>query len=240
MPSDPQAAEVRSQKGLHAIAVSYRFVYHIERIVQYSEREDNGQMATVTFYFDLGSPYAYLTAERLETSLRTPIIWQPVLLGGLFKLTGRSSWALGDYRRRQAGMAEIERRTRGYGLPPMRWPDPWPTDYLFAMRVATFAFSAGRGREFTLQAFRNAFQRGADLSLRAKVLEAAVQGGLDRTDSEAAARDPEVKQALRGATEAAYEKGVIGVPTIAVDTELFWGDDRLEDAASHLQSRAAA
>ena len=65
-----------------------------------------------------------------------PVQWQPVLLGGLFKLTGRSSWALGDYRRRESGMAEIERRTRTYRLPPMRWPDPWPGDYLQAMRGA--------------------------------------------------------------------------------------------------------
>lgn len=96
-----------------------------------------------TLYFDLGSPYAYLAAERLHSVLPAPVRWQPVLLGGLFKLTGRSSWALGDHRRRQAGMAEIERRARRYGLPPMRWPDPWPADYLFAMRAATYAFGLG-------------------------------------------------------------------------------------------------
>ena len=64
----------------------------------------------ITFYFDLGSPFAYLAAERLHTLLPEPVQWQPVLLGGLFRLTGRSSWALGDYQRRQAGMADIERR----------------------------------------------------------------------------------------------------------------------------------
>ena len=84
----------------------------------------------ITFYFDLGSPFAYLAAERLHTLLPEPVKWQPVLLGGLFRLTGRSSWALGDYQRRQAGMADIERRALAYGLPPMRWPDPWPADYL--------------------------------------------------------------------------------------------------------------
>lgn len=76
------------------------------------------------FYFDLGSPYAYLAAERVDELLPEPPQWQPVLLGGLFKRTGRSSWALGDHRRRQAGMAEIERRAAGYGLPAIRWPDP--------------------------------------------------------------------------------------------------------------------
>src|SRR5947209_13829997 len=137
-------------------------------------------MTDVTFYFDVGSPYAYLAAERVPALLPETVRWQPVLLGGLFKLTGRSSWALGDYRRRQAGMAEIERRARGYGLPPMRWPDPWPTNYLTAMRATIFAFSTGRGREFTMQAFRNEFQRGAELSIPANGLVAAGQAGLAR------------------------------------------------------------
>jgi 2-hydroxychromene-2-carboxylate isomerase len=195
---------------------------------------------SVTFYFDLGSPYAYLSAERLETVLPGPIHWQPVLLGGLFKLTGRSSWALGDYRRRQAGMAEIERRTRDYGLPPMRWPDPWPADYLLAMRATTFAFAAGRGREFALRAFRNAFRDGMQLQIEAHVLDAGAQAGIDRSRLRDATRDPQIKRALRSATDAAYEHGVIGVPTIAVDEQLFWGDDRLEDAAAHLKAAAAA
>jgi len=197
-------------------------------------------MARITFYFDLGSPYAYLAAERLHTLLPEPIGWQPVLLGGLFKLTGRSSWALGDYRRRQAGMAEIERRARAYRLPPLRWPDPWPTNYLTAMRAATFAFSVGRGREFTMDAFRSAFQHGRELRITAHVLEAGVQSGLDRDRLEAGITDPQTKRALKDATDAAYELGVFGVPTIAVDGELFWGDDRLENAAAHLQAVRAA
>jgi 2-hydroxychromene-2-carboxylate isomerase len=195
-------------------------------------------MPKVTFYFDLGSPYAYLAAERLDTLLPEPVEWQPILLGGLFKRAGRSSWALGHYRRRQAGMAEIEQRARRYGLPAIHWPDPWPTDYLVAMRAATFAFASGRGHEFSRQAFRDAFQRGHELSIATHVLDAAEQAGLDRPAVEAAVRDPQIKQTLRGATDAAHELGVFGVPTIAIGDELFWGDDRLEDAAAHLAGRA--
>ena len=196
-------------------------------------------MPRVTFYFDLGSPYAYLAAERIATVLPDPVDWQPVLLGGLFRLTGRSTWALGDHRRRQAGMAEIERRTRGYGLPPMRWPDPWPTNYLFAMRATTFAFAAGRGRELARTAYRLAFQQGADLSIPGQVLRAARDAGLDAREVEEATRDPAVKLELREATEAAYELGVMGVPTVAIDDATFWGDDRLEDAAAHLRGVAS-
>ena len=193
----------------------------------------------ITFYFDLGSPYAYLAAERLSSLLPEPVRWQPVLLGGLFKLSGRGSWALGDERRRARGMAEIERRTRAYGLPPMRWPDPWPDDYLTAMRAATYAFAAQRGRQFATQAFRDAFTAGLDLSIPANVFASAGRAGLDVQAVHAAAADPLIKRSLRDATNAAYDLGVFGVPTIAIGSELFWGDDRLEDAAAHLQKATA-
>lgn len=196
-------------------------------------------MPPVRFYFDLGSPYAYLAAERLHTLLPEPVQWQPVLLGGLFALTGRSSWALGDHQRRAAGMAIVEGRARSYGLPPMRWPDPWPTNYLYAMRASTYAFQAGRGREFATQAFRAAFQRGVDLAIPANVLRVATEVGIEAADVEAAVTDPEIKQALREATDAAFALGVIGVPTVAIGEQTFWGDDRLQDAAA-LPSAGAA
>jgi 2-hydroxychromene-2-carboxylate isomerase len=188
-------------------------------------------MPQATFYFDLGSPYAYLTAERLHQLLSDQVYWQPVSLGALFKLNGRSSWALGDPQRRQSGMAEVERRAQSYGLSPMHWPDPWPGNYLMAMRAATFANQAGCGRQFALQAFRNAFQVGQDLSLPAQVLSVAEHIDLDPGELDRATREPEIKLALREATDAAHQLGVFGVPTLAVDGELFWGDDRLEDAA---------
>jgi 2-hydroxychromene-2-carboxylate isomerase len=189
-------------------------------------------MAQTVFYYDLGSPYAYLTAERLSKVIPEPVVWQPVSLGGLFKANGRSSWSLGDPDQRHAGIAEIERRARAYGLAPVRWPDPWPANYLFAMRVATFAFTVDRGREFTMQAFRHAFRHGRDLGVPEHVLRAAADAGMDPHAAGDAAADPEIKLALRSATDAAHELGVFGVPTISVSGELFWGDDRLDHAAT--------
>jgi 2-hydroxychromene-2-carboxylate isomerase len=118
----------------------------------------------------------------------------------------------------------------------MRWPDPWPNDYLFAMRAVTFAFTQGHGEDMAVSAFRAAFQTGADLSIPANVLDAATQAGLNRAAVERATRDPAIKQMLRSATDGAHDLGVFGVPTIAIGDELFWGDDRLEDAAAYLRS----
>ncbi|HEY1832858.1 MAG TPA: DsbA family protein [Solirubrobacteraceae bacterium] len=188
-------------------------------------------MSSIVFFYDLGSPYAYLSAERLPRILPGSVRWQPVLLGGIFALTGRGSWAMGEPAEREQGIAEIERRARAYDLPPLRWPEPWPSDYLGAMRAATYAYDVGLGHEFTMHAFHEAFQRGQDLALAETVLRVGAEVGMSESDLEAALADPAVKRALRDATDAAHVAGVMGVPSVVVEGEVFWGDDRLEDAA---------
>jgi len=187
-----------------------------------------------TFYFDLGSPYAYLTAERIsglftEAGLEQPE-WQPVLLGGLFRTFDRDSWSKGPGR--DEGIAEIERRAADYGLPPIVWPDPWPGNTLFAMRVATFAKQTGRTVSFALAAFRQAFAAGVDLSEPDNVLIAAAACELHPRALLKAVETEIVKNALREATDSAAELGVFGVPSLVVNGEVFWGDDRLEEAVS--------
>jgi 2-hydroxychromene-2-carboxylate isomerase len=186
------------------------------------------------FYYDLGSPYAYLAAERVSGLFAAAGVgapeWQPILLGGLFKRFGRSSWGLGPER--AAGIAECERRAAEYGIPPIRWPDPWPPDGLFAMRAATYAKEIGRTVSFSLAAFRQAFAAGRDLSDPDTVLLAAAAAEIHPRAMVAAARRESLKSALREATERAGDLGVRGVPSIVVDGEVFWGDDRLEQAVS--------
>jgi 2-hydroxychromene-2-carboxylate isomerase len=191
-------------------------------------------MNRTVFYFDLGSPYAYLTAERIsglftEAGLEQPE-WQPILLGGLFRRFGRDSWANGPGRDERIG--EVERRAADYGLPPLSWPEPWPGNTLFAMRAATFAKQTGRTVSFALAAFRQAFAAGRDLSLPDNVLIAAAACELHPRALLKATETEGVKGALREATDRAAELGVTGVPSLVVDGEVFWGDDRLEEAVS--------
>jgi len=186
------------------------------------------------FFFDLGSPYAYLTAERVsglftEAGLEQPE-WKPILLGALFQRFGRDSWGNGPER--EAGMAEVERRAAAYGLPPLSWPEPWPGNMLFAMRAATFAKQTGRTVSYTLAAFRQAFVAGRDLSEPDNVLVAAAACELHPNALLKAVETKQVKTALREATEEAGDLGVTGVPSLVVDGEVFWGDDRVEEAVS--------
>lgn len=184
------------------------------------------------FYYDLGSPYAYLSAERIsglfaEAELEQPE-WQPVLLGGLFARFDRGSWA--ETEARAEGMAEIERRGAEYGLPPIAWPKPWPGNTLVAMRAATFAKQTGRAVSFSLAGFRQAFAAGRDLTAVDNVMIAGAACELHPRALLKAVETAGVKEALREATDRAGDLGVEGVPAVVVDDEVFWGDDRLEDA----------
>ena len=156
--------------------------------------------------------------------------WQPILLGAMLKQLGKTSWALGPSRADH--LAEIERRLLTYGLPPLRLADSWPSNYLFAMRVATWARQAGRVKEFVLAAYRRAFVVGEDLAAPDVVLHVAYEAGLDSVEAKARAESLAVKDALRIATERALALGVTGVPTVLVGDRLFFGDDRLDDAAA--------
>jgi 2-hydroxychromene-2-carboxylate isomerase len=186
------------------------------------------------FYFDLGSPYAYLAAERVSAAFVSagagPPEWQPVLLGGLFKRFGRDSWANGPAR--AEGLRECERRAQAYGLPPIRWPEPFPGNSLMAMRAATFAKEIGRTVSFSLAAFRQAFAAGRDLSDADNVLLAAAAAEMHPRALLAAVERDAIKTRLREATDAAGDLGVRGVPSVVVGREVFWGDDRLDEAAA--------
>ena len=123
--------------------------------------------------------------------------WQPILLGGLFQRFGRDSWGNGPER--EDGIAEVERRAADYGLARLAWPDPWPGNMLFAMRVATFAKQTGRTVSFALAAFRQQFAAGRDLSEHDNVLIAAAACELHpNAVSKAAGTQTRQERAARG------------------------------------------
>jgi 2-hydroxychromene-2-carboxylate isomerase len=185
------------------------------------------------FYYDLGSPYSYLAAERVKDVLPIAPVWQPILLGGIWQQTGGRSWGVTDER--DVNIAEVERRTAEYGLMPLQWPEGWPNNTLRAMRAAVFAQQSGRTVAFSLAAFRQAFAAGRDLSDLDNVLLAAAACELHPNAVTKGIELQSTKDRLRAVTADAYERGVRGVPTLAVGDELFYGDDRLEEAAAALR-----
>ena len=189
-------------------------------------------MAEVALYYDLGSPYGYLTAMRIEAVLGREVEFRPVLLGAIFNMRGRGSWSQTPARADE--IAEVERRAADYGLPPVVWPEPWPNNGLFVMRAAIVAGQMRRGKEFALAAFRAAFQEGRDLSQLTEIDRIALEVGLDAVRVVEELSNPRVKQRLVDATQDAWDAGVRGVPTILVDGVPYFGDDQLDLVARDL------
>ncbi len=187
------------------------------------------------FFFGAMSPYSWMAAERID-ELLPDARWTGVLAGGVFKANDRVSW--GFTAEREQKLADCEARAAAHRLGPISWPDPWPTSDLLVARAMAYAEQQGMLRPYALASMRLAFLEGADLGALDAVLEAARRVQLDPASVERALGEQGVKDALRARTDEALALGVFGVPTVVVAGELFWGDDRLEDAASAEQARA--
>src|SRR5919198_5560088 len=184
------------------------------------------------FYFDLGSPDAYLLAERVLATMPVATEWIPVLGAELpgaerydaFRCEHERDIILDGFR------AAAARR----GLQPLRWPDPFPFDSAFAMRAATYAKQIGRTVPFALAAFRQAFAGGRALDADTVLIAAAACEMHPAAVLKAVALRS-VRDELERRTAEAAAAGVRDVPAIRVGTEVFHGDAALPSAA-----RAAA
>lgn len=185
---------------------------------------------TPTLYFDLASPYAYLAFERAPEVLGATPELEPLLLGAIMKMRGHGSWALTPER--DAGIAEIDRRADRYGLPPIAWRENWPANSLAAMRAATWAKHQGHVRDFATAVFRAQFANGEDIEDLGVLAACAERAGLSSEAMLEAIATQELKDALRQATQTAWDAGVRGVPTLRTGDVLYFGDDQLEAAAA--------
>jgi 2-hydroxychromene-2-carboxylate isomerase len=188
------------------------------------------------FYYDFNSPYAYLAAERIsglfaEAELEQPE-WQPISFGHVLKESGRLPWSMQPDGPDPEHLAEIKRRAEERGIPEVVYPEGWPTQNysLNPLRAAIYAKESGRVVSFTLACFRQVFAAGRDMSDLDNVLVAAAACELHPNAVTKGIETKSVKDKLRAATEEAIERGLEGIPTVAVGDRLFWGDDRLEEA----------
>ena len=186
----------------------------------------------LTFWFDFASTYSYLSAHRIEAAALAhdvAVTWRPMLLGPIFKAQGWESSPFNLYPLKGAYMwRDMERRCAEAGLRLVR-PDPFPQNSLMAARVALGALEDDRGPAFCKAVFAAAFSDGRDISDPATLRLALERAGLDPALVDRA-QDPEIKQKLIGQGEEVAGLGLFGAPSFTVGDELFWGDDRLDQA----------
>jgi 2-hydroxychromene-2-carboxylate isomerase len=194
------------------------------------------------FWLSIGSTYSYLTVMRLDDVERATGIafrWRPFNVRAL--MVEMNNVPFRDKPVKAAYMwRDIERRAAGYGV-PYAGPAPYPlADLPRANRVALLGMREGWGNAFVQAAYRQWFLQKDDVS-RSDVLEAVLRGiGRDPGACLTAADAPAMHAALDAETQAARELGIFGVPTFAVGREIFWGDDRLDDAIAWQTREASA
>lgn len=194
------------------------------------------------FYFDLGSPLAYLAAEQILHVLggQGPVNaeWQPVLAR---ELPGAESFDAFRCREEEdIFRAETARRACELGLQPLRWPNPFPFDSTLAMRAATYAKSIGRTVPFAQAAFRQAFAGGRSLAEPNNVLIAAAACEMHPAAVLSGAELRSVRRQLSEATTLAAQVGVTDVPAVRVGERVFIGGRAIEEAAGAAMRSGAA
>lgn len=185
------------------------------------------------FYFDLGSPEAYLAAERVMAELPVVPEWVPIHAADL---PGAGGGVASAEERR----ATVEARARTQHVQPLRWPASWPEgDTRVAMVGATYAKQIGRAVAFSLAAFRQAFAGGRALDEDTVVIAAAACEMHPRAVTQALGRRS-VAAALDAATARAAATGVTQVPAIVVGDAVYEGIDAVEQAAAALTAPTEA
>lgn len=190
---------------------------------------------TLEFWFDYASTYSYLSVQRIEAlaaARGVAVRWRPFLLGPIFQQRGftNSPFVLdpvrGDYMWR-----DMARRAARFGL-LFRRPSAFPRASTLPLRVAALAAAQGAAwlPEFSRRVTRQNFADDLDIGDTAQVLRALDGLVPDPAATLAEAAHADNKALLRANTEAAQQRGIFGAPTFIVGDELFWGDDRLEDA----------
>jgi 2-hydroxychromene-2-carboxylate isomerase len=174
------------------------------------------------FYYDLGSPACYLTAERILATLPVLAEWQPVL-GAQLGLTVSAP----DYDRLAADTAE-------YGLLPLRMPASWPPDSELATLVASYAKPGGKVVAYSLAAFRQAFAGGRDLGDEGTVLIAAAACEMHPRAVLKGVQLRSTRTALQRAGARAAAADVTALPAIATGSGTYCGERALELATNAL------
>lgn len=185
------------------------------------------------FWFEFGSNYSYLSVMRIESiaaSAGLTVVWRPFLLGPIFSNNGWSTSpfvlqkAKGDYVWR-----DMERQCRKYRLAWTK-PSQFPRRAILPHRVALFGAAQPWIGEYCRRTMEMNFVQDRDIESVEAVSEILQGMGLDAAATIAQACSDANKVLLRSQTEQAVARGIFGAPTFFIGDEMFWGNDRLEEA----------
>ena len=191
----------------------------------------------VEFYFDVGSPAAYLAwtqLPKIAAEAKAQIVYRPFLLGGVFQATGNKSPmdvpAKGHYM-----LQDLQRYARRYGV-EFRHNPHFPVNTLMLMRGATGLHLRHPSRlpVYVDAVYHAMWVEGRDLNDPGTVGAVVREAGFDLHQFQALTADQEVKDQLKATSQEAVQRGVFGAPTFFVGDQMFWGQDRMDSVREAL------
>lgn len=190
-------------------------------------------MPSLEFWFEFASTYSYPAAMRVEASARAAgvdVEWRPFLLGPIFQAQGWNDSPFNVYPTKGRYMwRDLARVCAKHGL-PLRHPTRFPRPSLLGARVACLGAREPWGPEFVRAVYQANFVDDREIGDTDVIASVLRDVGVDAAATLARAHSAETKAELRANTERAGVLGIFGAPSFVVGDELFWGNDRLDDA----------
>jgi 2-hydroxychromene-2-carboxylate isomerase len=173
--------------------------------------------------------------EAMAEAAGISVIWRPFLLGPIFHAQGWNTSPFNIYPAKGRYMVqEMERLTAARGL-PFKMPTPFPQNSLYAARLALIGHDEGWGPAFSRAVYTAQFGKGSNIGDKQVLGKIVGDLGVDAASALQRMEQPEIKERLRERTEEAVELGIFGAPSFLARNELYWGDDRLEQALARLK-----
>ncbi len=188
----------------------------------------------LTAWLSIGSTYTYLTALRLERVIAkhdVDILVKPISIRSIMKEMDNSPFPPSKPEKVKYMWRDIERRAAVYGLPTPKVPAPYPLEHfdranLFGVQMA----KQGIYFDYLKETYTSWFLNGNEAGGAENLMQCCGRLRLDYEAMLAAADSSDTRQTYEQNTKEARQFGIFGVPSFSINDEIFWGDDRLEDA----------
>ena len=190
-------------------------------------------MADVDFFFSIGSTYTYLSVTRIldiEKKHQIKVNWKPFSVREIMKEMNNIPFPKDKINKVNYMWRDIERRAEGYGF-FAKTPVPYPlSEFDLANQIAILGLEKEWGVNFVIYTYKKWFQERKEPAIEPSISEVCKELGLHKEDIINEAQTDFVKNKYKQNTNLAREYKIFGSPSFVVNNELFWGDDRMEDA----------
>ena len=190
-------------------------------------------MKDIDFYFSIGSTYTYLTVTRImdvEKKHQVKFNWKPFSVRAIMKEMNNIPFPKDKINKVNYMWRDIERRAKGYGF-FAKTPVPYPlSEFDLANQIAILGLDKGWGVDYIRLTYKKWFQEGKEPAIDPSISEICNELGLEKDEILSEAKSEIFLNKYKSNTDTARKNKVFGSPSFIVENEIFWGDDRMEDA----------